>query len=176
MRMFAASKFNDSPKYLCRLAKAIILLAHPHFWRCFWPRYWTKINTFEHRVQNTQKLIRFLGRDRRVTLLSRSAGGRVASIIADQLGIERVICLGYPFKHPDLPAEPERYQHLATLKTPFLIIQGKRDAYGGQDILETYRLSPSIEVYFIDTDHDFLLSPQAWAQVLQKITDAIGLI
>src|SRR5690606_20023676 len=60
----------------------------------------------------------------------KSMGGRVASMVADQLfkagRIAGLLCLGYPF-HP--PAKPEqlRTAHLADLICPTLICQGTRD-------------------------------------------------
>ncbi len=79
-------------------------------------------------------------------ILSRSSGGRVSSLIADQLGIKHIVCLGYPFKHPHHGDEPERYAHLAQLKTPMLIIQGVDDEYGGLEIEHKYVLSEKIEL------------------------------
>lgn len=59
----------------------------------------------------------------------KSMGGRVASMVADDLfasgRVGGLLCLGYPF-HP--PAKPEqlRTKHLVNLKTPTLIVQGTR--------------------------------------------------
>ncbi|MEO8035231.1 MAG: alpha/beta fold hydrolase, partial [Acidobacteriota bacterium] len=46
----------------------------------------------------------------------KSMGGRMASMVADELGVSGLVCLGYPF-HP--PASPERLRtkHLKVLKT-----------------------------------------------------------
>lgn len=63
----------------------------------------------------------------------KSMGGRVASMVADDLysagKIAGLLCLGYPF-HP--PGKPEqlRTKHLAGLMTPTLICQGTRDEFG----------------------------------------------
>ena len=85
-------------------------------------------------------------------------GGRVASMIADELHAEGkivgLVCLGYPF-HP--PAKPQqlRTKHLAGLKTPALICQGTRDEFGTRDEVAGYTLSPSIEILWLeDGDHD----------------------
>jgi predicted alpha/beta-hydrolase family hydrolase len=85
----------------------------------------------------------------------KSLGGRVASMVADGAGVGGLVCLGYPF-HP--PGKPEnlRTAHLETLHTPALVCQGTRDPFGKRDEVATYRLSPSIEVRWIeDGDHDF---------------------
>lgn len=91
-------------------------------------------------------------------------------MIADELQIKQLICLGYPFKHPEKKEEPGRYQHLKDLKTPFLIIQGTKDEYGGLGVTEKYELSPTIELFFVDTNHEFNISPEEWEKVQKKIS------
>ncbi|WP_395446891.1 alpha/beta family hydrolase [Aminobacter sp. UC22_36] len=88
----------------------------------------------------------------------KSMGGRVASMIADELygagKIVGLLCLGYPF-HP--PAKPQqlRTKHLVGLKTPALIVQGTRDEFGTRDEVSGYTLSDSIELLWLeDGDHD----------------------
>jgi predicted alpha/beta-hydrolase family hydrolase len=88
----------------------------------------------------------------------KSMGGRVGSMVADDLHaagrIAGLLCLGYPF-HP--PAKPEtlRIQHLQTLRTPALICQGTRDIFGTRQEVETYPLSPAIDLLWLeDGDHD----------------------
>jgi predicted alpha/beta-hydrolase family hydrolase len=88
----------------------------------------------------------------------KSMGGRVASMVADDLHasgkIAGLLCLGYPF-HP--PAKPEqlRTKHLAGLKTPALIVQGTRDEFGTRDDVQAYTLSKAIEIFWLeDGDHD----------------------
>lgn len=105
-----------------------------------------------------------------IILLSRSSGGRIASLIADEVDIRYLICLGYPFKHPEREPEPDRFQHLATIKTPMLIIQGDQDEYGGLDVPDKYPLSPAVEIMFVEAFHDFILTEKEWGKVLAKIT------
>lgn len=88
----------------------------------------------------------------------KSMGGRVASMVADEMfekgQIAGLVCLGYPF-HP--PGKPEqlRTKHLVGLKTPTLIFQGTRDEFGTRDEVATYGLSAAIEVIWLeDGDHD----------------------
>lgn len=87
-------------------------------------------------------------------LAGKSMGGRMASLLADELGAAGLICLGYPF-HPAGKPERLRTDHLATLATPTLIVQGERDALGSREEVADYALAPSIEVQWIATaDHD----------------------
>ena len=88
----------------------------------------------------------------------KSMGGRVASMVADELfadgRIAGLLCLGYPF-HP--PAKPQqlRTAHLKALRAPALICQGTRDPFGTRDEVAGYSLSPSIELLWLeDGDHD----------------------
>ena len=94
----------------------------------------------------------------RLVIGGKSMGGRVASLMADDLfRAERVaglLCLGYPF-HP--PGKPEslRTAHLAAMETPALICQGTRDPFGTREDVAHYTLSPSIELLWLeDGDHD----------------------
>jgi hypothetical protein len=88
----------------------------------------------------------------------KSMGGRVASLIADQLygegRIAGLVCLGYPFHPPGAP-EKLRTAHLEGLRCPALIVQGERDPFGMRAEVETYKLSPSIRFEWApDGDHD----------------------
>ncbi len=84
----------------------------------------------------------------------KSMGGRMASLLADELGADALVCLGYPF-HAVGKADKPRVAHLADLKTPALIIQGERDAMGDRLTVEGYSLSDSIHVHWlVAADHD----------------------
>lgn len=99
-----------------------------------------------------------LGAEGTLIIGGKSMGGRVASMVADGLfetgRIRGLLCLGYPF-HP--PGKPEQLRtgHLAGLKPPTLIVQGTRDEFGTREEVSTYRLSPCIDVLWLeDGDHD----------------------
>jgi predicted alpha/beta-hydrolase family hydrolase len=84
----------------------------------------------------------------------KSMGGRMASLLADELGADALVCLGYPFYAVGKPEKP-RVEHLAALKTRTLIVQGERDALGNREAVEAYDLSPGIEVFWLVAgDHD----------------------
>jgi predicted alpha/beta-hydrolase family hydrolase len=89
----------------------------------------------------------------------KSMGGRVASMIADEMQAAGLLCLGYPFHPPEKPAQGReaalRTAHLADLKTPTLIVQGTRDPFGTPDEVAGYKLSKAIELLWLeDGDHD----------------------
>jgi predicted alpha/beta-hydrolase family hydrolase len=88
----------------------------------------------------------------------KSMGGRVASMVADELfaagRIAGLLCLGYPFHPPGRPTQL-RTRHLAGLETPTLICQGTRDEFGTPEEVRGYTLSDRIEVLWLeDGDHD----------------------
>jgi len=100
-----------------------------------------------------------LGAAPRLFIGGKSMGGRVASMVADDLyrsaSIAGLICLGYPF-HP--PGSPERLRtaHLKDLVAPTLICQGTRDPFGTLDEVASYDLSPAITLHWVEGgDHDF---------------------
>jgi len=100
-----------------------------------------------------------LGGGERLVVGGKSLGGRIASLVADEIGAGGVVCLGYPF-HP--PGKPDvlRVAHLEKLRTPTLVVQGERDALGSRGEVERYRLSPAIRVHWI-ADGDHSLKPRA---------------
>ncbi|KAA8694732.1 Uncharacterized protein ALO68_02805 [Pseudomonas syringae pv. helianthi] len=84
----------------------------------------------------------------------KSMGGRMASLIADELEVSALVCLGYPFYAVGKPEKP-RVAHLADLKTATLIVQGERDALGDREAVEGYTLSTAIRLHWVPTaNHD----------------------
>jgi predicted alpha/beta-hydrolase family hydrolase len=92
-----------------------------------------------------------------VVIGGKSYGGRVASMVADELhaagSVTGLVCLGYPFHPPEKP-DAVRTSHLLALATPALICQGTRDPFGGPDEVAGYGLAPTIEVRWFEGDHD----------------------
>ncbi|EIK95068.1 hypothetical protein PMM47T1_18985 [Pseudomonas sp. M47T1] len=84
----------------------------------------------------------------------KSMGGRMASVLADELDADALVCLGYPFYAAGKPEKP-RVEHLAELKTPTLIAQGERDALGNRASVAGYALSTQIQLcWLVAGDHD----------------------
>ncbi len=117
-----------------------------------------------------------LGGGGNVYIGGKSMGGRIASMVADELRVRGLCCLGYPF-HPPGQLEKVRTAHLATLLTPALIVQGERDPFGNRQDVAGYTLSPAIEVHFV-TDGDHSLEPRKrsgrtteenWNEAIEKM-------
>jgi predicted alpha/beta-hydrolase family hydrolase len=100
------------------------------------------------------KVIEALGRPRLV-IGGKSMGGRIASLLAGEPTVAGVVCLGYPF-HPTGRPDRLRTEHLRTIATPTLIVQGTRDPFGTWDEVARYDLAPAVQVRWLeDGDHDF---------------------
>lgn len=90
----------------------------------------------------------------RLAIGGKSMGGRMASLLADELQADALVCLGYPFYAAGKPEKP-RVAHLAELRTPALIIQGERDALGNRETVSNYSLSSTITLNWLAAaDHD----------------------
>jgi uncharacterized protein len=100
-----------------------------------------------------------LGGGERVVIGGKSMGGRMATLVADELRVRGVVCFGYPFHPPGQPAKV-RTAHLETLATPMLVLQGERDPFGTPEDVAGYRLSPRIRIEWI-SDGDHSLKPRA---------------
>jgi uncharacterized protein len=102
-----------------------------------------------------RSVVNELGGGHGLAIGGKSLGGRMASMVADELSVRALVCLGYPF-HP--PGQPDKLRtaHLASLRTRTLIVQGTRDAFGTRSEVESYALSPAIHVEWIEGgDHSF---------------------
>ena len=100
----------------------------------------------------------------------KSMGGRVASLVADDLyaagRIAGLVCLGYPFHPPGRP-DQLRTAHLEHLACPALIVQGERDPFGSRAEVEAMRLSLAIRFHWAgDGDHD--LGPRGGSGFTRK--------
>ena len=110
-------------------------------------------------LETWRTVVEALGR-KRLVVGGKSLGGRMASMIAAEAEagdapVRGLICLGYPFHAPGRPEAP-RIDHLRTLRTPALILQGTRDPFGGAAEVAAYGLSDAIQVHWLeDGDHGF---------------------
>jgi predicted alpha/beta-hydrolase family hydrolase len=131
-------------------------------------------------LQTWRDMIDRLGRDRLI-IGGKSMGGRIASMIAatlEQEGtpVSGVACLGYPF-HP--PGKPERLrtEHLETIKTPTLILQGERDPFGKRDEVEAYNLSDAVQLHWLaDGDHGFKPRKASGRTEAENIDEAVAVL
>ncbi len=105
----------------------------------------------------------------------KSLGGRVASMIADEVGAAGLLCLGYPFHPPGKPVGG-RIEHLARLRTPTLIVQGDRDPFGRPEEVAGYALSPAVRVAWVGGgDHSFRPPKRSGRTADDTVREAIDL-
>jgi uncharacterized protein len=116
-----------------------------------------------------------VGQASNLIISGKSMGGRMASLIADEMQVKGLVCLGYPFHAPGKMDKP-RTEHLQDLKTPTLILQGERDAMGSCETVSGYTLSDAIEIKWLpDGDHSFKPRKKSGHTEEQNWTEAIHL-
>ena len=106
-------------------------------------------------LESWKEAVASLGGGPRLVIGGKSLGGRIASMVADEVAARGLVCLGYPF-HP--PGKPDqlRTKHLENLQTPALFIQGTRDPFGSAQEVPSYPLSSRIQLHWIEAgDHSY---------------------
>lgn len=126
-------------------------------------------------------VVREMGGGEKCAIGGKSMGGRMASMVADELGVAGLVCLGYPFHAPGRPEKP-RVAHLENLRTRSLILQGTRDQFGTREDVAGYRLSDAIQLHWIE-DGDHSLEPrkgvsgrgkaEAWAEAMDVLAEFV---
>lgn len=125
--------------------------------------------------------VQALGEPSKLVIGGKSMGGRIASLMADELGVAGLVCLGYPF-HPVGQPEKLRIAHLEKLATPTLIVQGERDTFGNRAEVAGFQLAKSIRIEFLgDGDHSFeprkssgRSKDQAWSEAVDLVAGFVA--
>ena len=100
-----------------------------------------------HINENLPPLKTFIG--------GKSMGGRMATMVANEVVCEGVVAFGYPFHPPGKP-EKTRIAHLPGLAVPLCVVQGERDTFGNRAEIAEYALGKHIQFHFLDDgDHSF---------------------
>ena len=121
---------------------------------------------------------RAAGRGRtRAFIGGKSMGGRMATHVAagDPELARGVVALGYPLRPPGRSGT-DRVSHLQTLRTPLLVVQGTRDAFGTPgDITGAMTAVPGpVTVVPVEGgDHSFAVRGRARAAVLGDVAAAV---
>ena len=124
-----------------------------------------------------REVIERMGGGPGVYIGGKSMGGRIASMLADEVHARGLVCLGYPF-HPAGKPEKTRVAHLRELHTPALFVQGTRDSLGSREDVAGYTLSSAIRIEWIE-DGDHSLEPRkrsghTAAQAMDAAIDAVA--
>ena len=110
-------------------------------------------------LQCFREVVEDVASDRPVFMGGKSMGGRIASMLLNELSASTAVrgglCFGYPFHPLGQPARV-RTEHLEQLKAPLLILQGERDPMGSMDEVPGYDLKSPLQLEWIpDGDHSF---------------------
>ncbi|MDJ0970139.1 MAG: alpha/beta hydrolase [Kiloniellales bacterium] len=112
----------------------------------------------------------------RLSIGGKSMGGRMASLVADEVGAAGLVCLGYPFHPPDRP-ERLRTAHLKTIRTPSVIAQGTRDPFGTRAEVEGYELSEALRFHWAeDGNHDLAPRKASGRSVVDNWSEAMDAV
>ncbi|MCH8111448.1 MAG: alpha/beta hydrolase [Proteobacteria bacterium] len=127
-----------------------------------------------------RSVIAALGDPGTLVIGGKSMGGRMASMVADEAGVKGVACLGYPF-HPSGKPEQTRTDHLESMRTQTLIVQGTRDSLGKPEEVAGYSLSNAVRVHWLEAgDHSFKPTKasgrtleQNWQEGIAAVTEFV---
>lgn len=121
-----------------------------------------------------REAIESVGERGRLFIGGHSMGGRMASMIADDMKVAGLCCISYPFHPPD-DLTRLRTAHLEGLVTPALFIQGTRDPFGTPDEVAGYGLPSAIRVHWLPYgDHSLKSRRGSGRTTRQNINEAIG--
>ena len=129
-------------------------------------------------VERYLAVIGALGGGSRLIIGGKSLGGRIATLIANQVEAKGVICLGYPFHPPEKP-ENVRIEYLKNITAPTLILQGGEDPFGLPDEVAEYGLPENVKVTWLEGgDHHLAMADgsdadneQNWAEGAEAIAE-----
>ncbi len=100
-------------------------------------------------IDTWKRVIEEHGGGEKLVIGGQSMGGRIASMVADEVNARALVCFSYPWHPPGKPEAP-RTAHLEKLKTPTLILQGTRDPFGSPEEVASYKLSKKIRVEWLE--------------------------
>ena len=120
------------------------------------------------------QVFRDLNSTQRLAIGGKSMGGRIASMSTHLVGVNALICLGYPF-HP--PGKPEklRTEHLSDIKVPTLIVQGERDTFGRKEDVQAMKIPRRFKKKWLsDGDHSFKPRKASGLRVDDNLSEAVN--
>lgn len=150
--------------------------------------YWTQVRTQGKRrppnpqavlQQCMQEVAASLG-SRPFWLMGKSMGARVAFQVADNVGAQGAIGLGFPF-HPPAKKDKTRTHELYNECAENLLLHGTRDPFGSQDWVEQQELPPNLQLNWVEQgDHDLvpkkatgISAEQSWQHIASSIATFI---
>lgn len=118
--------------------------------------------------------VRQLTHAKKIVLMGKSMGGRMAAIVAENMPVSGVICLGYPFI-PLKGGEP-RLAPIIGCQAPLLIVQGERDKFGGVAQVPHWPLPKTTLIHWLaDGDHSFVPRKSSGTTEVANLEVAVNL-
>ena len=132
-------------------------------------------------VERYLAVVGALGGGQGLVIGGKSLGGRIATLIANQVQAKGVICLGYPFHPPDKP-DNVRIEYLKNIEAPTLILQGVEDPFGAPEEVAEYGLPDNVQITWLDGGDHHLASAedseindeQNWAEGASAIAEFVS--
>ncbi|WP_299495548.1 alpha/beta fold hydrolase [uncultured Shewanella sp.] len=109
---------------------------------------------------------------KKIILMGKSMGGRMAAIVAAKIQVDGVICLGYPFI-PLKGGEP-RLLPIVECQAPLLVVQGERDKFGYKGLVETWPEMHAVQLHWlVDGCHSFKPRKASGVTYDENMTQAV---
>ncbi len=132
-------------------------------------------------VERYLAVVGALGGGAGLVIGGKSLGGRIATLIANQVQAKGVVCLGYPFHPPEKP-DNVRIEYLKNISAPTLILQGAEDPFGAPDEVAGYDLPDNVKITWLDGgDHHLATAEgsetsdeQNWAEGAGAIAEFVA--
>lgn len=156
--------------FYSKILKLQFILRYQDWTLSYFNLYKPSFRDFEYRKTVLTHFLFKLNKDQEVIIIGRSAGAILATQLADQFSIKKVICLGYPFKHPEKEEESYRTEHLKNLKTSTVIFQGNKDEYGNVEFAKNKDLSTNIKLIELQTDHAYHCSDDEFEMIKNEFS------
>lgn len=113
---------------------------------------------------------------KRLFLIGRSMGGRIASYLAeDQYPCDGICLLAYPLHPPGKP-EKQRKKHLAKLSVPICFVSGTRDTFAKLELLKPIAKKLKARLHLIEGGNHGFRVPQKYGKTSTEIDDEVGKI
>ncbi|MBL4608380.1 MAG: hypothetical protein JKY01_11215 [Pseudomonadales bacterium] len=120
-----------------------------------------------------KKVVSELGTPEKLVIGGKCIAAFAASRVADQLGVRGVIGLGFPFVSPD-PDLILDQNHLKSMRTPTMIIQGSDDPLGSSANVDDSVFSHTTSLHWLENaGHNFIPSKNSKKSHDENILDAM---
>ncbi|MBV1872755.1 MAG: hypothetical protein KUG83_09440 [Gammaproteobacteria bacterium] len=120
-----------------------------------------------------EKVVKELGNPEKLVIGGKSIAAFAATRVADRLGVRGVLGMGFPFVSPD-PDLVLHFEHLKSMQTPTMIIQGCDDPLGPSSQVDDSVFSHTTTLHWLENSgHNFIPSPGSKRSHDENILDTM---